>query len=261
MTTNNDSKGHVKYGARIIAVALVSGGVLGILMSAVTGAHFAPRDNVRVISTIISAALYAWAIPTGVSLWRETPRGFTWATILVALQVPVFSIARVVYEFSTLFSFRVMIGNTTHNIGGNIGSSSNVYLLPQSLGFMCGVNIAAVLALLYLIRGSRSARRRSLGGAQTERPQAQHERPLEQFAMDPPVSVLRQTPAIERPLGRLSKSSDVGCPYRKSGLRVEGGLTAAYQDLRRVKRRRVRLLGTNVSITMSLCPTTRSTSQ
>jgi hypothetical protein len=49
-----------------------------------------------------------------------------------------------------------MIGNTTRHIGGNIGSSSNLNLLPQSLGLLFGINVVAVVVLLYLIRASRS---------------------------------------------------------------------------------------------------------
>jgi hypothetical protein len=155
MKTENDSRRKMRYGTRIIAFFLVAGGQLGILGSVQMGFHFAQQhQSLRVIFAIIGTALFAWGILTGVALWRATPRGFKWAKIMVALQVPVFSVARFSYEFSTLFSFRVMIGNTTHHIGGNIGSSSNLYLSPQSLGFIFGINIVAAVVLLYLIRTS-----------------------------------------------------------------------------------------------------------
>jgi len=66
-------------------------------------------------------------------------------------------VVRLTYEFSTGFSFRVMIGNTNRYIGGDIGSSLNFGLSPQSLDFMFGINIVAVVALVYLIGASRSA--------------------------------------------------------------------------------------------------------
>jgi len=158
MQKENSSRGKVMYGARIIAFFLVAGGLLGILGSVQMVFHFAQQhESLRVISAIIGTALFAWGILTGVALWRATPRGFKWAKIMVALQVPVFCVARCTYEFSTLFSFRVMIGNTTHYIGGNIGSSSNLYWSPQSPGFMFGINLVAAAPLLYLItRGSQS---------------------------------------------------------------------------------------------------------
>jgi len=136
---------------------LLAGGLLGLLGSVLALYHSAQQHRVLAgISGIISTALFAWCIPTGLALWRTTPNGFKWAKLLFAIQVPVFTIARFSYEFSTFFSFRVMIGNTTRHIGANIGSSSNLNLLPQSLGYLFGINIAAVLILLYLIRASRA---------------------------------------------------------------------------------------------------------
>jgi hypothetical protein len=61
------------------------------------------------------------------------------------------------YEFSTFFSFRLMIGDTSHYIGGNVGSSCNIRLFPHSVGFLFGINIMAVVALLCLMKASRAA--------------------------------------------------------------------------------------------------------
>jgi hypothetical protein len=147
---------NVRYGARVIAFLLIVGGLLGILTSSVTGVHFAQQhQDGRVASTIVSRTLFAWSVVTGVLLWRGKPRGFQWATFLFALQVPVFGLSRVVYEFSTFFSLRVMLGDTSRHVGADIGSSSNLYLSPQPVGMMLGINIIAVIALWYLIRESR----------------------------------------------------------------------------------------------------------
>jgi hypothetical protein len=135
------------------------GGLLGIL-SLVMHFHLAQQhQSLPVISSVISVALFAWGIVTGVALWQSAPRGFKWAKILFALQVPVFYVARLTYEFSTCISFRVMIGSTNRDIG----SSLNFDVSPQI--FMFGINIVAVLALLYLIRASRLASAGVSGGA------------------------------------------------------------------------------------------------
>jgi hypothetical protein len=156
MKTVNDGNGATQYGARIIALVLLAGGLLGLLGSALSVYHsFQQHRVVAGVSGMISTALFAWCIPIGVALWRTTPNGFKWAKLLFAMQVPVFSIARFSYEFSTSFSFRFMIGNTTRHIGGDIGSSINLNWLPQSVGFLFGINVVAVLVLLYLIRSSR----------------------------------------------------------------------------------------------------------
>src|SRR6266404_3882436 len=121
MKTDNSSKGNVKYGARIIAVFLIAGGLLGILSLVMMHFHLAQQHLILpVISSVVSLALFA-------------------------LQVPVFHVARLTYEFSTGFSFRVMIGNTNRYIGGDIGSSLNFAVSPQSLGFMFGINLVAVI--------------------------------------------------------------------------------------------------------------------
>ena len=141
---------------RIIAFFLVAGGLLGVFSLVLMGLHLA---------AVVPAVLFVWSIVTGTALWRGMPLGFRSAKILFALQVPVFSLARLTYEFSTLLSFRLMIGNTSHYIGGNIGSSGNIYVFPQSQGVMFGINIVAVLALLCLIRATHSASTKVRSGA------------------------------------------------------------------------------------------------
>jgi hypothetical protein len=148
----------MKYGSRIIGVFLAFGGLLGLLSLGMMRAHLAElHQGLPVLASALSVALFAWGILTGVALWRATPRGLTWAKILLALQVPVFHVVRLTYEFSTGFSFRVMIGSTNRHVGGDIGSSLNFGLSPELLGFMFGINIVALVALVYLIGASRSA--------------------------------------------------------------------------------------------------------
>lgn len=149
------SKGR-KFGARIIAFFLLAGGLLGMLGSALSvyqsGLHHRVSSGVTGALAIL---LFAWCIRSGVALWKATPSGYAWAKLLFAMQIPVFTITRVSYEFSTFFSVRLLIGNTTRHVGGDIGSSLNLNLLPQPLNFLFGVNIVAVLILCYLIRSSR----------------------------------------------------------------------------------------------------------
>src|SRR5689334_3162604 len=148
MKTANDGNGATRYGARLIAFFLLAGGLLGLLGSAFSVHHsFQQHRAVDGVSGMISTAWFAWCLPVGLALWRATPKGFSWAKLLFAMQVPVFSSGRFSYEFSTFFSLRFMLGNTTRHIGGNIGSSSNLNWLPQSVGFLFGINVVAVLVL------------------------------------------------------------------------------------------------------------------
>lgn len=158
MTNNLQKAG---YGVRFVAILLIAGGLLGLTGSTL-GIYQAAKHHqiATAISGILAIGLFAWSLRSGVSLWRFKRDALRPAQILFAMQIPVFSLARFSYEFSTFFSFRVMVGNTTHHIGGNIGSSSNIGLLSQPTDFLVGINIIALLVFLYLLRVS--ARERSV---------------------------------------------------------------------------------------------------
>src|SRR4051794_33949215 len=156
MKAGNHNRQGARHGARIVASFLFAGGLLGLVGSTPALYHSVQLRQVPAeISGILSIGLFACCIPTGVAVWQIKFTGLKWAKLLFAIQVPMFSIARFSYEFSTFLSLRVMIGNTAHHIGGNVGSSSNLNLLPQPSGFLFGINIVAVLVLVYLIRASR----------------------------------------------------------------------------------------------------------
>ena len=144
-------------GERIIGAFLIVGGLLGILTAVLIGLRFAKHNETsRAFIQVISASLFGWCIATGIALWRGFPGAVRVAQLLFALQVPAFTLARFSYEFSTFASLRLMTGNTSHNIGGNIGSSFKLYWQPEPLRAMFGINILAAIILVYLIRASRA---------------------------------------------------------------------------------------------------------
>jgi hypothetical protein len=108
----------------------------------------------HIIVPAISIVVFAWGVCKGISLWRGKPSGYKWAKILFALQIPVFSLGRLSYEYSTGFSARIMIGHTNRHVGGDIGSSLNFLISPEALGWMLGINLVAVAVLIYLFWAS-----------------------------------------------------------------------------------------------------------
>ena len=157
MKTKNSGKEKTRKGEKFVAFFLIAGGLLGVIAAVPMGLHFAKEGQTwRACTQIIAAGLFLFCIATGSALWRDLLGALRSSQILFALQVPAFSLARFSYEFSALFSIRLMIGETAHNIGGNIGSSLNLNLSPQPVGFMFGVNIVAAIVFLYLIRTSLS---------------------------------------------------------------------------------------------------------
>jgi len=151
----SDSR-NVRWGARLLVVLLVVGGLLGIAAAIPLIQNFARQgEQLRIIVPALSIPVFGWCIWTGINLWRGLASGYRWATILFALQIPAVCISRVTYEFSTGFSARVLFGNSTRQFGANIGSSLNFLISPEPLGWMLGINLIAVAAVAYLLIASR----------------------------------------------------------------------------------------------------------
>lgn len=150
-------RGLKAFATRAIAFLLIAGGILGLVGSYLMGFRFIEQHQyLRLASLLVAAFLFVCSIPAGVGLWQKNRYALQWAKLLFALQIPVFSFSRFTYEFSTFFSLRVMIGDTMRHIGADIGSSSNISILPESAGTLIGINVIAVLAVIYLSAISRT---------------------------------------------------------------------------------------------------------
>ena len=152
----------MKCAARIISTFLIIGGLFGFLGTYFLVVHeIRQHQDIRVISTVVSVVLFAASIFGGIELWRGKARGFRFAKILFALQIPVFTVARFTYEYSTFFSLRIMLGNTNRTIGADIGSSGNFHVWAQPVGTMAGINLIAVAVIFCLYTISKPANSRS----------------------------------------------------------------------------------------------------
>src|SRR5215471_11851193 len=137
------------FGSRLISLLLIAGGILGILAAVFLIQGLVQHDQPgRAIVPAISIAVFGWCIFQGVQLWRGKPSGYHWAKILFALQIPGFCVSRLTYEFSTGISARVMFGNSSRQFGADIGSSLNLLISPEPQGWMLGINLVAVAALV-----------------------------------------------------------------------------------------------------------------
>jgi hypothetical protein len=142
----------VGHGARLVSSLLIAGGILGVVSSVPLAARFAQEARPYRAGVAAGAiAVFAWCALKGIDLWRGRAGGYRWAEALFALQVPVFSVARLSYEFSTGISCRILFGHSNRRIGADIGSSLNLLVSPEPQGFMFGINIIAVIVFLYLI--------------------------------------------------------------------------------------------------------------
>jgi hypothetical protein len=150
----------IRYGARFVSFLLIAGGILGILASVQMTVHFAHENRLyRVVVALISIPIFAWCVVKGIDLWRGKPSGYRWAKLLFILQIPAVCVSRLTYEFSTGMSARIMFGHSNRQFGADIGSSLNLLISPEPLGWMLGVNILAVLVVIYLFMVTRHSNR------------------------------------------------------------------------------------------------------
>jgi hypothetical protein len=142
-------------GSRVISLLLIAGGILGIVSSVSLVQGFVQHDQPdRLFVPAVAIALFGWSIFQGVQLWRGEPSGYQWAKILFVMQIPQFCISRLTYEFSTGISARILFGNSSHRFGANIGSSLNLLISPEPQGWLLGINVVAIAALIYLLMTS-----------------------------------------------------------------------------------------------------------
>jgi hypothetical protein len=96
--------------------------------------------------------LFIWSVIAGIRLWRGEPKGWRWATILFALQVPVLTVPGLSYEFYTGLALKIVGGDVATNVGLDFGANANFYLGTEITGLVYGVNLVAVAALIHLLR-------------------------------------------------------------------------------------------------------------
>lgn len=143
-----------KNGIRIVAAGLIVGGLLGILG---TGIMFT-NHRTTLPAAAVAAAMFSWTTLSGFATWQGRTWGLRSARLLSFLQILQFSIGGLSYEFTSLLSLRLMAGNTTRQIGGNVGSSFDLNWADRNPGFMIGFNLIAGLVLMYLMLATRPSK-------------------------------------------------------------------------------------------------------
>jgi hypothetical protein len=140
-----------KIGARAAAAVLAIGGAVGAAISAWQAPGLVSQHWIYVV--IVAALLWAfvWSVVSGIRLWRGEPRGWKWATILFAAQIPVLTVPGMAYEYYTGVAVKLLGGNTDSSFTLGLGATINVYLDTRITDLVYGVNLFAVLVLAYLL--------------------------------------------------------------------------------------------------------------
>lgn len=151
----------VSIGMKLVALLLMIGGVLGVGLTFWLDLSLVSSGRAGVLSPAIAMTgafivLFGWAAWVGRELWVGERRAVRMAGILFAIQVPLLRVPGLIYEWHTGFTVPITVGSGGRfGAGFNLGSSFSFYVLPRIQDFSVGVNLVAVLVLVFLIRKSR----------------------------------------------------------------------------------------------------------
>lgn len=140
-----------KLGIRILAALLLIGGVIGIAITLYMGYGMLKQHWIYGLVFALFALLFAYSTFIGFRLWQGHPLGRKRAMLLFATQVPVFTLPGVTYEWYTGLAFKIMGGHVEKRTVLGLGSSINFYLDTRITDFAYGVNVVALVALLFLV--------------------------------------------------------------------------------------------------------------
>jgi hypothetical protein len=147
---------YIDRGARVLAVVMIIGAVLGIGLSLLMAYRFVPVHWVYGVLVAAFLLLFAWSGVTGLRLWGGDARGWKWAVILFAMQIPVLTIPGLSYEYFTGIALKLMGGNTTQTFTFSLGANASFYLDTAITDLVYGVNLFAVGAVIYLLWARRA---------------------------------------------------------------------------------------------------------
>ncbi len=151
---------------RVFAMAMVGGGIVGAGMFA-----FAVHDGLHDAGWtswmfwLMWMALFAWAAVAGAGLWSGTQRGFRWAKLVFACQLPIVSLPGYKYIWFTGASiaptFDFTPQNTTFSLALRAGAEGQAFVGAGLTTTSIGVNLFALAGLVFL---RHDERRRMLAG-------------------------------------------------------------------------------------------------
>lgn len=141
-------------GIRLISALLVSGGVAGIGL--VMWAEATVRIHVAFLG--VSMLLFGWSVWVGIDLWKGKSQSYTWAAVLLVLQIPMISFHGFVYQFYVGLILGLSYSRdaaSRMNMEFQVGSALNFHLSSETDNLFFGLNLVAIAAVTYLIRKRR----------------------------------------------------------------------------------------------------------
>ena len=147
---------------RIISIYEMIGGVLGLgitiflILSILPQllSQEAPLFNKLFLVAIIIFAIggYLLSFIAGLFLWKKQNKGIFLSIITQIIQIPKFAIAGFSYFFVSGIELFVTISNSSLGFTTYFGSHWDISFYPEDKTFLIGVNIIAIIALIYFIK-------------------------------------------------------------------------------------------------------------
>lgn len=151
------AKNEVSIGLRILALLLIVGGIVGVLIAGLMVYQFLQAHWIYLLLIAAFIALFLWSALTGLRLWRGEQRGLKWATTLFAMQIPVLTVPGLEYEFYTGLAVKLMGGNVESGFLLAMGASGSFYLDTTINDWVYGINLLALVAVIYLVLHRRTS--------------------------------------------------------------------------------------------------------
>ena len=145
----------LRGGFRSLAALLISGGAFGAGLVVYTEYQLIATSSQAVLLDPGFLGLFVWSVVTGVRMWRGDSRAMTWAKILFAIQIPMFTVHGFNFEYFTGASAPLLFGPGGTNL--TLSFSAKYFFFHDSLvdRLVVGVNLVAVLALILLLAWAR----------------------------------------------------------------------------------------------------------
>jgi len=151
----------VPRGVRGVALLLMLGGVAGVAAGLYNDFEVIAASHGGILIAVgltgIFICVSAWAVWVGKDLWRGRPEGYKFAGILLGVQIPTLKVPGFGYVFYIGLQLTALVSGTAPELrlAANLGSAFWVIVSSRIEEFTIGINVAALVCLLYLARKYR----------------------------------------------------------------------------------------------------------
>ncbi|HKD78505.1 MAG TPA: hypothetical protein VKH81_02370 [Candidatus Angelobacter sp.] len=142
-------------GIKLIALMLTLGGIFGVVVGLYQQWQTLAKVGIWAAALVgLFVLLFGWSAWVGFELWHGEPWAFKWGKVIVAAQIPIFTVPG--FSFDGFFtglriSFAISERAPILRFGFNLSSSIHFEISRQVDYWLFGINLVAVVALVHLM--------------------------------------------------------------------------------------------------------------